>query len=212
MKWELGVEEEHKGENRDEEHMVNDEECKVMTRPGPSDPDQILTMSKEQWYTYIPSLSPTTDLSHAYTPIPTPLWSPLYLYFCDYQGEPLTEEEADQELNNDPMWHWGGPLYFDGPVLRIQDNWLSLSPHLEEEAAPQQEDVANPIPGLVWLDYDNGNLIYQVTTYVADANKAMEWEGPHRGEQGQETAWGQTREGSPDCYPEMRAKRYKRDL
>jgi hypothetical protein len=34
--------------------------------------------------------------------------------------------------------------------------------------------VANPIPGLVWLDYDNGNLIYQVTTYVADANKAME--------------------------------------
>jgi hypothetical protein len=82
----------------------------------------------------------------------------------------------------------------------------------EEEAALQQDHVATPIPSLRYLNDDNGNLIDQVAAYVADPNKVMEQEGHHADEGGQETAWGQTREGSLDYYLETRARRYIRDM
>jgi hypothetical protein len=40
----------------------------------------------------------------------------------------------------------------------------------------------------------------------------MEQEGHHRDEEGQETAWGQGIEGSPDYYLETRANKYIKDV
>jgi hypothetical protein len=76
----------------------------------------------------------------------------------------------------------------------------------------QQDHEETPIPGLRWLNNDNGNLIDRVATYVADTNEAMEQEGCHGDEVGQETAWGQARQGLPDFYLETRTRRYKRDV
>jgi hypothetical protein len=39
----------------------------------------------------------------------------------------------------------------------------------------------------------------------------MKQEG-HHGDEGEEMAWGQTREGSPEYYLETRARRYIRDM
>jgi hypothetical protein len=77
---------------------------------------------------------------------------------------------------------------------------------------PQQDHEETPIPSLRWLDNDNGNLIDCVAAYVADANEAMEQEGHHGDEVGQEMAWGQARQGLPDFYLETRTRRYKRDM
>jgi hypothetical protein len=76
----------------------------------------------------------------------------------------------------------------------------------------QPDHEETPIPGLRWLDDDNGNLIDRVAAYIADANEAMEQEGRHRDEVGQETAWEQGRQGSPNFYLETRTRRYKRDV
>jgi hypothetical protein len=77
---------------------------------------------------------------------------------------------------------------------------------------PQPDHEETPIPGLRWLDNNNSNLIDRITAYVADANEAMEQEGRHGDEVGQETAWGQGRQGSPNFYLETRTRRYKRDV
>jgi hypothetical protein len=77
---------------------------------------------------------------------------------------------------------------------------------------PQQDHEETPIPSLRWLDDDNGNLIDRVAAYVADTNEAMEQEGRHGDEVGQEMAWGQARQGSLDFYLETRTRRYKRDV
>jgi hypothetical protein len=140
----------------------------------------------------MPSLPPDDKILHVYTPMPTPPQSPEYPHFYNYQGEPLTAEEAEQELNNNPMWHWAGPHYYDGLTARQQNNRSpSQSPRLGEEAMLQQNHEETPIPSLRWLDDDNSNLIDHVATYVADTNEAMEQEGYHEDEIGQETAWGQ---------------------
>jgi hypothetical protein len=149
--------------------------------------------------------------------MPTPPRLPEYPHFYDYQGELLTAEEAEQELNNDPMWHWPGywasPQYNIGLTARQQNNRSpSQSPRSGEEAMPRQDHEETPIPSLRWLDDDNGNLIDCVAAYIADANEAMEQEGRHGDEVGQETAWGQARQGSPDFYLETRTHRYKRDV
>jgi hypothetical protein len=99
VKQELEIKVEDEGENRDDEGQA------TMAQPGPSDPDQILTGSEELWYMHMPSLPPDNNILHVYTPMPTPPQSLEYPHFYDYQGEPLTAKEAEQELNNDPMWH-----------------------------------------------------------------------------------------------------------
>jgi hypothetical protein len=76
----------------------------------------------------------------------------------------------------------------------------------------QQDHEETPIPSLRWLDDDNSNLIDRVAAYVADTNEAIEQEGCHGDERGQETAWGQGRQGLPDYYLETRAHRYIRDM
>jgi hypothetical protein len=81
-----------------------------------------------------------------------------------------------------------------------------------EEAVLQLDHEETPIPGLRWLNDDDSNLIDHVTTYVADANEAMEQEGCHGDEVGQEMAWGQGRQGLPNFYLETRTRRYKRDM
>jgi hypothetical protein len=53
---------------------------------------------------------------------------------------------------------------------------------------PQPDHEETPIPGLWWLDNDDGNLIDRVAAYIADANEAMEQEGRHGDEEGQEMA------------------------
>jgi hypothetical protein len=211
VKREPGIKVEDEGEDRDDKGPA------ITVRPGPSDPDRILTASDELWYTHMPSLSPNDDILNVHTPMPTPPRSPEYPHFYDYQEEPLTAEEAEQELDNDPMWHWPGywasPHYNVGPTARQQnDRSPSQSPHSGEEAMPQPDHEETPIPGLRWLDDDDGNLIDRVATYIADANEAMEQEGRHGDEEGQETAWGQGRQGSPNFYLETRTHRYKRDV
>jgi hypothetical protein len=125
----------------------------------------------------------------------------------------LTAEEVEQELNDNPMCHWAGPHYYDGPTTRQKNNRsLSQSPHSGQEAMLQQDHKETPIPSLRWLDDDNGNLIDCIATYIADTNEAMEQEGHHRDEMEQETVWGQGRQGSPDYYLETRAHRYIRDM
>jgi hypothetical protein len=103
------------------------------------------------------------------------------------------------------MWHWG---YQEGndmsdadmraddisPALWLQDNRSLLSPHPGEEIMPDQDHIATLIPGFLWLDHNDSNLIDQVAAYVANTNQAMEQEGHHRDNQGQEMVWGQTRE------------------
>jgi hypothetical protein len=164
----------------------------------------------------MPSLPPDDNILQVHTPMPTPPQSPEYPHFYDYQGELLTAEEAEQELNNDPMWHWPGywaSPHYNGLAARQQNNRLpSQLPCSGQEAVPQQNHERTPIPSLIWLDDDNGNLIDCVATDVADANEAMEQEGHHGDEVGQEMAWGQARQGSPDFYLETRTRRYKRDV
>jgi hypothetical protein len=207
VKQEPGIKVEDEGEDKDNKGQA------ITAWPGPSDLDWILTASKELWYTHMPSLPPDDDILYVHTPMPTPPRSPEYPHFYDYQGELLTAEEAEQELDDDPMWHWARPHYYDGLTARQQNNRsLSQSPHSGEEAMPQQNHEETPIPSLRWLNNNNGNLIDHVATYVADANEAMEQEGCHGDEREQETAWGQGRQGSPDYYLETRAHRYIRDV
>jgi hypothetical protein len=113
MKQEPEIKMEDEGEDRDDEGQA------ITTRPGPSDLDQILTASEELWYMHMPSLSSTTDILHIYMPMPSPPQLPSYPHFYNYQRELLTAEEAEQKLNNDPMWHWAGPHYYDGPTSRL---------------------------------------------------------------------------------------------
>src|SRR5580658_4802848 len=165
----------------------------------------------------MPSLPPDDNILQVHTPMPTPPQSPEYPHFYDYQGELLTAEEAEQELNNDPMWHWPGywasPHYNVEPNVRQQNDRSPLqSPRSGEEAVLQLDHEETPIPGLRWLNDDDSNLIDHVTTYVADANEAMEQEGCHGDEVGQEMAWGQGRQGLPNFYLETRTRRYKRDM
>jgi hypothetical protein len=88
VKQELGIKVEDEGEDKDDEGQV------ITAQPGPSDPDQTLMASEELWYTHMPSLPPNDDILHVHTPMPTPPQSPEYPHFYDYQGEPLTTEEA----------------------------------------------------------------------------------------------------------------------
>src|SRR5580658_2755185 len=48
VKHEPGIKVEDEGEDRDDEGPA------IMARPGPSDPDRILTASDELWYTHMP--------------------------------------------------------------------------------------------------------------------------------------------------------------
>jgi hypothetical protein len=121
-------------------------------------------------------------------------------------------EEAEQELDNNPMWHWAGSHYYDRSTARQQNNRsLSQSPHSGEDAVPQQNHEETPIPSLRWLDNDNSSLIDHVATYIA-ANKAMEQEGCHGDEIEQEIAWRQGRQRSLNYYSETRAYKYIRDM
>jgi hypothetical protein len=56
VKCEPGIKVEDEGEDKDDEGQV------IMVRPGPSDPDWILTASDELWYTHMPSLPPDDDI------------------------------------------------------------------------------------------------------------------------------------------------------
>jgi hypothetical protein len=121
-------------------------------------------------------------------------------------------EEVEQELDNNPMWHWAGSHYYDRLTARQQYNRsLSQSPRSGEDAVPQQNHEETPIPSLRWLDNDNSSLIDHVTAYIA-ANEAMEQEGCHRDEIEQEIAWRQGRQGSLNYYSETRAYKYIRDM
>jgi hypothetical protein len=65
--------EEHNSEDRNKEQLYNDdEEHEAITPEGPSDPDQILTRFKEQWYMHMPTLLPNMSLIYIHMPMPTP--------------------------------------------------------------------------------------------------------------------------------------------